>query len=438
MKIPELLSEIYTLLLQENRGRASDLLTEFMLAEGITSGVNLGKIGELSKGTPEEMVSRLRNILAEQVLVRETCVNSIDSHELNDDDFNLINANARILEARAVYGYDEEDDLYPSSLSASPVVSGQLRHNPLVDLLSRENEQLTVVDEEEDAEDEDDDDEDIRIDDDHDQYFGDTSIIEIDDEGNDDEWKCIEGEEDFDDYNNGRGTLEDIELIDDLFLQGNEPQGTGSLVDDLADYFGIDEEDELDDIDFGERRDFEDIDTSERLNREERARQVAIQVGVKFGWDRSGIDLLSEIFEEHGWGPARIAVEQMIEEGITEDSLQLVKDMKDLWEGNDVYGLAFLRLGNRTGYCTYHGGRTLSWKMAKKITNLFPNGDISEVECFLEKAFDAWYDNIAVTYRFPVFLNFIKNVITEFDSERSFPGVMFYVSQSIIMHRVNP
>lgn len=407
MKITVLLSNIYRLLLEGNRSRATDLLTEFMLKEqGVPTGLPLSKIGELSQGSPKEIVSRLRKLLTEQGLIHSYQMSPVtlskDPDDLDDEDLELIDAVAAELEARAeVYVYDEEaapnvKPLAPSDVTADTLL---LKDDSMPPGISN-----TFFSEEDDEE-----------------YHTELSYHEYDDN-----WSFSEDDEDDDDLKGTGRDLEDIEHLDDLFLQGDEIRCVGALDDDFAEeYFGLDEEDELTDAVLGGRTDFEDIDISEGLSREERARQIAVRVAMIFGWERSGVDLLAEVFEEHGWGNARISIEQMLAEGVTEDELRLVKELKDLWEGNEVYALAFLRPGNRTGYCTYHGGRILSWRMAARVARVFTNGDVCEIESFLDKAFDAWYESSAIKYRYPVFLNYVKHVISVLDLEKCFPGGVF-------------
>ena len=241
----------------------------------------------------------------------------------------------------------------------------------------------------------------------------------------DDEGMSLDDGDDEDLAIRSESSSEDFELLDDALLSEDGKLNIAIYLDDPGDdYFDFD--DEGDDSEVAGRSDLGEIQLTEGLTREERARQLATRVGVSYGWGRSGVELLAEIFEEHGWGPARVAIEQMLAEGISEDELLLVKELKDLWEDNHEYALAFLSPFNRTGYCTYQGGRVLSWRMAAKVTRLFPVSDICEVESFLNAAFDAWYEGPKLKYRFPVFLNFVKHVISGLNPQRCFPGGAFH------------
>jgi len=423
MQISELLSGIYCLLLEGRRSSATDLLVEFILTnQKEFAGLSFSQLGELSHGPPEEIVSHLRKKLIDYGFLKgnQQLVNTYeDPHDLNHDDLEMIDAVATEFYSRSEsYLYDEEDtfhtDKLPISL-AGPVNSHSAPNNDASTHI--EKSQLSEDDEEDYDEELDE-----SITDELDPFAYDPTADE-----NDKNLISYEDDEDEDDLKDSGCLSEEIEPLDDLLLQADNFQSLGNLVDDsLDDFFDFDEDDSHIDEDDRCRSNFVDIDTSGSLTTEERARQIAIQVAMSFNWGHSGVELLSEIFEEHGWGPARIAIERMLEKGISEDELLLVKEMKDLWDRNEEYALAFLKPYNRTGYCTYHGGRVLSWVMAAKIVSLFPNGDICEVECFLDKAFDAWYDGSAIKRRHPVFLNFLKHTITWFDPERWLPGGMFF------------
>lgn len=423
MKVTELLSGIYRLLLEDNRSSATDLLVDFMFTnQKEFVGLSFGQLGKLSQGSPEEIVSRLRKSFIEHGLFNgnpKPVIKHEDPHDLNDDDLELIDSVATQFHSRSEsYCYDEEETFQTVELPASLAVSECPLPAPHNDASTHiEKHQLLEEDDEEDFDEEPDD----SLTDELDSSLYDPTADESD-------IHCSSTDDEDDDDLEGAGNLsEEIEPLDDPLLQADSSQIVGNLVDEFVDeFFDFDEDDGHGDEDDRYRSNFEDIDTFGSLTTEERARQIAIHVATSFNWGRTGVELLSEIFEEHGWGQARIAIERMLETGISEDQLRLVKEMKDLWDGNEVYALAFLKPYNRTGYCTYQGGRILSWVMAAKVVDLFPHGDICEVECFLDKAFDAWYEGLVIKRRYPVFLNFLKHITTWFDPERWLPGGMFY------------
>ncbi len=417
MKIPELLSDIYRLLLDGRRSAASDLLVEFIYSnQDECKGLNFGQLGNLSVGSPEEIVFRLRAKLMECglfTLTSKPASKSIDPHNLDDDDLEFIDSVTIEYHARSeLYTYDEEETVEPfrPQLTIPHENSVQLtdRHElmPLPPLISEE--------------DGDDDELDEYLDDDVEDDFS----TEVYDPTAYDE-HLPDSTDDDDDFSGVDSNTGAIEPLDELDLQADDSLIVGNLIDDsVDDYFDFDEDDVSSDDDRF-RGEFEDVDTDGAVSHEERARQIALQVGISFGWGHSGVDLLADVFCDHGWGQARIAIERLYENGTSEDELRLIYEIKALWSESEVYPQAFLKTNNRTGYCTYQGGRVLSWVMAAKIAQIIPNGDICEFEYFLDKAFDAWYEGLAIRRRFPVFLNFIKHIVTWYDPERWLPGGMF-------------
>lgn len=424
MKVPELLSEIYRLLLEDRRSSATDLLVDFMYTNQMEfSGASFAQLRELSHGSPEEIVSYLRKLFLEHGLFDGKQLLEAangDPHALNDDDIGFIEAVANRIESRSRhYIYDEEDSCQPTEIP-TPCSAPSTLHQPPRITPPTCPPPPTPIDEDDDEE-EYIDDESEHCDDDSEEYAYDPTSEE-----NETDWVFSE-EDDDDDWENHGCLSDDVEPFDDECLQaGNSRIMANLAVESADDYFDYDEDDDADDEGGGLGNRFEDIETSGSLTREERARQMAVHVAATYRWGRTGVELLAEIFEEHGWGQARIAVERLIENGISVDQLRLVKDMKDLWDTDEKYGLAFLKPHNRTDYSTYMGGCVLSWIMAAKIAELFPNGDICELECFLDKAFDAWYEGTAIKWRYPVFQNFLKHIVTWFDSERWLPGGLFF------------
>lgn len=414
MDIDSLLSDIYRLLLQQKTSAATDLLTEFVL-EKEREGIRFrgGVFAGLSDA-PLKIVSQLRTIFADHGLSPQLPAINRHSyfHELDDEDLELIDIVSAEMTAKAkVYLYDEEEVtlgsetifLSPSEVSAPETAPIGLTICP--DFAESD------ADEEREGESEEEWDSEVR------QLSTPDSFDESESEGGleDDTDEVLEGQS---------CDAADFEFLDDFFLDGSGP-GTTLGTDDYQDEDFFGDEDPRSETEFGGRGDLVDVDDT-TISKEERARQVAVRVGLAYGWGREGIDLLAEIFEEHYWGQARLAIEQMLEEGITIDELRLVKELKDLWEGDEAFSLGFLR-AKRSDYCTYLGGRVLSWRMAARVARLFPNGDICEVESFLLRAFDAWYEGgTSILRRHPVFLNYLKHILRSIEPERWCPEATFY------------
>jgi hypothetical protein len=129
-----------------------------------------------------------------------------------------------------------------------------------------------------------------------------------------------------------------------------------------------------------------EIDVDAGLTREERALQAAIETGRSFGFSKSDIFIIVEIYEMFGWSTCRVAIERELENETEIEELRLAADIKEVWhEHFEFYS---------SSPTQYH---VLSWPAALAIIRSF-NGypSAEEVEICLEQLFDHWsHDNIA-------------------------------------------
>lgn len=389
MTCDELLYEIYELLSEGSFGQASDLLTEFILnLPQIPSGISVEKYGSLSDGSPHEIVDRLKKVFTANNLLLASA--NIDCNEddsfLTKSDLDLIDEIASGLESNTIkYVLGEENSPPKISSSNFPAQTADSVHNSVdrngvhIDAETHpheaDNSQLPRIELNAEKFDKQDD----------------LDFFEMENELPE-EMLLDSGEIE---------TLEEIDIDDET----TDSVGYGATLIDDYDY------DPFEFDGYQEREILVDVGVG-RLTRAQRARQAAVIVAVCYQLGEEGADLLGEIFEKNGWGQARIAIENLIKSGTSLETLSLAMELKDIWVENDSYSLALLKLGNRTGCCTYLGGRILSWQMAAKIVRLFPNGEIEEVERFLDSAFDLWYESDRIKLEFNVFLNYVKHLVS--------------------------
>ncbi|ADE17032.1 hypothetical protein Nhal_4025 (plasmid) [Nitrosococcus halophilus Nc 4] len=131
-----------------------------------------------------------------------------------------------------------------------------------------------------------------------------------------------------------------------------------------------------------------------RLTRRQRAEQVAIELGLRYGWEAEGIDLLTDVFERHWWSQCRVSMERELIAGMRPEELRLAIDLRDFWRERPEFWTelpslkrspkAFAKASNR-----YH---TLSWPLALALTRSFGSYPApEEIEQFLDGLFDEWY-----------------------------------------------
>lgn len=201
-----------------------------------------------------------------------------------------------------------------------------------------------------------------------------------------------------------------LEEEDDLIEENlEEPDLLDSSIDtddevDIYDFW--DEADELeegvDDVSFEEGG---VLDTE--LTKEGRARQVAIALVDRVGWEIDDVDFITEVFIENGWGQARAALEREINLGLVREELELAFYIKCLWKECDRYWIAFPRRGSvkETTDATF---KNCSWKQVLRLVRIFPDiPAVEEITDFLESEFEYWYADTQLRIRFRSYSDYL-------------------------------
>ena len=161
-------------------------------------------------------------------------------------------------------------------------------------------------------------------------------------------------------------------------------------------------EDEIDD-----EPDLESGTLGSELTLEERARQVAISLVDRVGWEKDDISFVTNIFIENGWKQARVALEREINLGATREELSLAFYIKCLWKECDRYWICFPKLSSviETTDAAY---KNCSWKQALRLVRVFqwlPTEE--ELYDFLEFEFNKWYENSGLRTKLRSYSNYL-------------------------------
>ena len=132
-----------------------------------------------------------------------------------------------------------------------------------------------------------------------------------------------------------------------------------------------------------------------KVSARERAEQVATELGLRFGWDSSEIQLLTELFDVRYWGSTRSAIERLLTIGATPDEIEVAIQLREFWNDRSEFGIDLGRVSwwapnSSSSYAPIH--RTLSWPAALRlvrVTTALP--DIAEMGRFLDDLYAAWY-----------------------------------------------
>jgi hypothetical protein len=171
-----------------------------------------------------------------------------------------------------------------------------------------------------------------------------------------------------------------------------EPEFTGS-----QEPFGLDwDELAFDADDFDEaptREELVAVQSEGHLTRLERARQQAVNLGLEFGWDEDGIDVLTEVFNRYWWSQCKESMRRELRAGLRPDELRLALDIREIWSYHPQFAMDFGRLNGLTLLETTSAVyRNLSWPLALALvrsTDGYP--DVDYIEHLLCDLFDEWY-----------------------------------------------
>lgn len=209
-----------------------------------------------------------------------------------------------------------------------------------------------------------------------------------------------------DSLNNGIGVLGTLGLdeaedtADELYFEGTK--SPCDAVPSLENWEDIDEDiSEFDDALTREDLD-EDVESSGPISKRQRALQVAIELGLKYGWDAEGVHLLAAVFERHLWSAARKAMERQLEAGLEPVELERAIEVRALWSSCPE----FWQRSN--GYQQYN----LSWPVALAAVRSFGSiPDVAEIEVLMWECFERWHHSWYRRTKYASFYDYLRSCL---------------------------
>ncbi len=392
-----MLSEIYLNriqeLLEEGRaGEASDLLSELLL-NVFNKPTTIKLPSNISQMSPDEA---FRAVSAAFQKLKSSLRPSSSIHEYEDDmgkdDYRLIEETSLTIDTRQqVYTPDEE----LMTLSDS---SPTLKFHPTIEGFETRPHERPSPDT-------------VRS-------YGEPSAVDVPDVDSESEGQTLseQDEEEWDDFPMAKSNPDDF-LIDndDFVLVSDLDDKASEQVSTIVENKMSTDEDWLLDETFFEDEDdgglLEEVEIDAPVERSSRAWQVAYDLGSRFGWDDNEISLLQEVFVERGWQQAKVAMEYLLQKGMTSEQLFFAKQLKALWIERTDLMIAFYRYSkDASNYC-YLGEQILSWRTAIDIIKKFDGCcGFEEIELFVEEALDAWYGNRHLRKSYRTFLQYLRSV----------------------------
>ena len=159
------------------------------------------------------------------------------------------------------------------------------------------------------------------------------------------------------------------------------------------------------------REEGDEVRVDGKVSGRERARQVAIDLGSRYGWDLSGIQLLTELFDVRYWGATRRAVERLLGRGMTPEELEIAIQLREFWRDRSEFSIDL----GRVSWWAWSGSsaassrhKVLSWPVALRlvrVTTALP--DAMEIEMLLDDLYKEWYFSERLRFAFISFNYFM-------------------------------
>ncbi len=174
--------------------------------------------------------------------------------------------------------------------------------------------------------------------------------------------------------------------------------------DDLDDFEEIDEQETSD------RFYYDQVLTEGKLDRQQRAKQIAVEVMQTYDWAKETLPLLQQVFYENGWAAARSAIEREMAKGLTQEELELALYIRSLWTENQQYWISFIHIeSNQHGQQTRAAYKNMSWPESLRIIRSFNNvPSEEEIEYFVDELYDDWYCSAKLQRQYKAFIKYLK------------------------------
>ena len=155
---------------------------------------------------------------------------------------------------------------------------------------------------------------------------------------------------------------------------------------------------------------FNEIETTGKLNRFEKAKQIATEVIQTHAWGKENISLLEQVFLENGWGMARVSIEKELNQGLIPEELELALFIRQLWTENPQFWISFKHItSNRPGQETRAAYKNMSWAESLRIIRSFNNTPSEEeLQLFIYQIYDDWYCSTALQREYKAFFKYLK------------------------------
>ncbi|WP_300673667.1 hypothetical protein [Desulfoluna sp.] len=147
-----------------------------------------------------------------------------------------------------------------------------------------------------------------------------------------------------------------------------------------------------------------DVETDGRVDKKERAYQIAFETAAKFGWDdEEQINLLAKEFKENGWSLSRSYLIQEVKTGMTYEEFRLAVMIRNVWNSDGRF-TAGLYKGKST-----QSHFNIRWDFCHKLIECYASlPGIDEIEMYLHQLMEYWSYSPALRDNFYTFYSYLK------------------------------
>jgi len=192
------------------------------------------------------------------------------------------------------------------------------------------------------------------------------------------------------------------ETIDEIY--SDEPEEKSFSWDDVDEFDDIDDEEKHSEI-YPTH-----IATNGKLNRWERAKQIAVEVIKEYDWSKENLPLLQQVFYENGWAAARYSIERELSKGLTPAELAVALFIRGLWAESEQYWISFIHVkSNQAGQWTRAAYKNMSWPESLRIIRSFTSlPSEEEIQYFIDETYDDWICSVRLQRSFKAFIRYLK------------------------------
>lgn len=158
----------------------------------------------------------------------------------------------------------------------------------------------------------------------------------------------------------------------------------------------------------------EAVDTDKEVPGEDRAFQMAMEIGEQYGWGYEKVKLLAKVFREHGWSLTRTSILHELERGMTFDEFQLAVDIRRIWHSHSEFSIGYCIRGSfgddSLKYRSVY--ENPDWPFCLKIIRKFESHpDPVEIEQLFLSLYTIWKFSPVLQDRHMSFYGFIRDIV---------------------------